>query len=178
MGQYYIATLFDQAGRITRAVHPHDYGVSDRLGGDTREGTPFLAAVESLLALDGGSRLVWAGDYADNEPGHDANLYRMIEPHQFVRFDGLIDPDANVEPNAPRPAVALGSHTYVCNADRREYFDKLSLPIDDYGQPRNMLPTLTAHGHGQPGRWARDRIYITATHPAPTWTTVPSLLWT
>ena len=178
MGQYFIATFLDHAGRITRAVNPRDYGSADKLGGHTREGTPFLAAVETLLVLDGGSRLVWAGDYAAKEPGRDANLYWLIEPHQFVRFEGLIDPTADIEPNTPRPPVQLGVHTYVCNGDRREYFDKLTLPMDDYGQQRNMLPALTAHDHRGPGRWPRDRIYITETHPDASWTKVPSLLWT
>lgn len=178
MGEYYIATLLDTAGRITRAVHPADYGISERLGAQTREGTPFLVAVETLLALDGGSRLVWAGDYAAKEPGLDTNLYWAIQPHQFVRFEGLIDPEAGVAANTPRPPVRLGVHTYVCNADRREYFDKRTLPRDDYEQPRNMLPTLTAHGHGRPGPWTRDRIYTTETHPGDRWTKVPSLLWT
>jgi hypothetical protein len=178
MGEYYIATLLDAAGRITRAVHPADYGISEQLGAQTREGTPFLVAVETLLALDGGSRLVWAGDDAANEPGQDTKLYWAIQPHQFVRFEGLIDPEAGIEANTPCPPVQLGVHTYVCNAERREYFDKLTLPIDDYEQPRNMLPALTAHGYGRPGRWTRGRIYITDTHPADTWTKVPSLLWT
>jgi hypothetical protein len=178
MGEYYIATLLDRASRITRAVHPADYGISERLGAQTREGTPFLVAVEILLGLDGGARLVWAGDYAAREPGHDTNLYWAIQPHQFVRFEGLIDPDADITANTPRPTVPLGAHIYVCNADRHEYFDKRSLPMDDYEQPRNMLPALTAHGHGRPGRWARNRIYLTETHPGDTWTKVPSLLWT
>jgi hypothetical protein len=121
MGQYFIPTFLDHAGRITRAINPRDYGSADKLAGHTREGTPLLAAVETLLALDGGSRLVWAGDYADNEPGRDANLYFLIEPHQFVRFEGLIDPEAEIEPNTPRPPVQLGFHTYVCNADPRVF---------------------------------------------------------
>ncbi len=178
MGEYYIATFLDQAGRITRAVHPADYGISERRGVQTREGTPFLAAVETLLALDGGSRLVWAGDYAPAEPGQDTNLYWAIQPHQFVRFEGLIDHAAGITANTPRPSSRPAAHIYVCNADRREYFDKSALPLDDYEQPRNMLPVLTAHGYGRPGRWTRDRIYLTDTHPGHTWTKVPSLLWT
>ena len=177
MGQYFIATFLDDTDRITRAVHPLDYGSGQKLAGHTREGTPFLAAVETLLALDGGARLVWAGDYASVEPGHDANLYWLIEPHQFVRFEGLIDPAAAIEPNTARPPAQLGFHTYVCNADRRQYFDKLNLPHDHDNQPRNMLPALTVESHSERGRWARDRIYITETQPDSAWTKVPSRLW-
>lgn len=178
MGEYYIATLLDDAGRITRAVHPADYGISERLGAQTRDGTPFLAAVETLLALDGGSRIVWAGDYAAKEPSQDTNLYWAIQPHQFVRFEGLINPEAGITANTPRPPMRPGARTYLCNAESREYFDKRSLPIDDHEQPRNMLPALTAHGYGRPGPWARNRVYLTATHPGRSWTRIPSLLWT
>lgn len=176
MGQYFIATFLDHAGQITRAVHPCDYGSGQKLAGHTREGTPFLTAVETLLALDGGSRLVWAGDYADEEPGREANLYFLIQERQFIRFEGLIDPTENIQPNTPRPPVSPGSHTYVCNADKHEYFEKLTLPVDDRGDQRNPLPTFTAHGHGFTGPWARDRIYVTATHPDPSWMKVHSLL--
>lgn len=177
MGEYYIATLLDSAGHITRAVNPTHYGSSERLGPHSRGATPFLIAVETLLALDGGSRLVWAGDYADNEPGHDTNLYWAIQDHQFIRFEGLIDPDAGAEPNMPRPAVELASHFYVCNADKRQYFDKRIETVDRHGEPYSQLPSLTAEGGKFTGPWARDRIYLTHTQQAARgWMKITSLL--
>lgn len=177
MGEYYIATLLDSAGRITRAVNPTHYGASERLGPHSRDATPFLTAVETLLALDGGSRLVWAGDYADNEPGHDTNLYWAIQDHQFVRFEGLVDTEIGIEANTPRPTVPPARYRYVCNADRHEYFDKLTLAIDHHNERRNILPALTSHGSTGAGPWARDHIYLTDSHPDPTWKRVPSSRW-
>lgn len=177
MGEYYVATLLDSAGRITRAVNPVDYGCSERLGPHSQDATPFLIAVETLLALDGGSRLVWAGDYAANEPGLDTNLFWAIEDHQFIRFEGLVDDELGVQANTPRPPLSLAPYRYVCNAERHEYFDKHTLAIDHRNERRNILPALTSHGRTGSGPWARDRIYLTDRHPGPTWTPVPRWRW-
>jgi hypothetical protein len=96
-----------------------------------------------------------------------------------VRFAGLIDPDEPVTPNAEPPAPT--AHRYLCNADKRQYLDKDHLGVDDYGFRRSPLPWLTAEGatatRGRHTTWARDRIYLTSTHPGPTWTEVPALFW-
>jgi hypothetical protein len=63
-----------------------------------------MSAVLILLAIDGGLRLVWAGDYADPEPGGSANLYQLTETRHFRRFDGLVGCD--VEPNTTLPPGA------------------------------------------------------------------------
>jgi hypothetical protein len=66
----------------------------------------FVAAFEILLALDGPQRVVWAGDYAPDEPGQKANLFFQPSPTHFVRFDvpALGDPadleeGEHVQPN-------------------------------------------------------------------------------
>lgn len=177
MGEYYVAILLDGAGHITSAVNPTDYGCSERLGPHSRGDSPFLSAVETLLALDGGFRLVWAGDYADNEPGHDTNLYWAIQDHQFIRFEGLVDIEMGIEPNTPRPPLPLDRYRYVCNTDRHEYFDKLTLSIDDRNERRHILPALTSHGRTGSGPWARDRIYLTDRYPGSSWTPVPRTRW-
>ncbi len=175
MAEYFIPTFLDETGRITRALHPADYGMDPDVWIHTRAGNPLLTAVEILLALDGGSRLVWAGDYADPEAGHGANLYQLSQPAQFVRIAGLVE--QHITPNTPRPPIDVDAHTYVCNADRREYFDRTALPMDDYERHRSLLPALTHHGHGRPGSWARNRIFVTATRPDSDWTRVPHLLF-
>jgi hypothetical protein len=166
MGQYFIAALLDTTGRITRAVHPVHYGSLHKLGGHSRAATPFLAAVETLLSLDSGSRLVWAGDEADPEPGQDANLYWLAEPHQFVRFADLIDPDSDVEPNATRPAVTAGRR-YVCNTDRSEYFDKTVLPRGPTVNRETCCPPQRPTDTASPDRGHAT----TSTSPTPAQTT-------
>lgn len=71
-----------------------------------------MSAVLTLLALDGGLRLVWAGDYADPDPGHQANLYFLVEDRHFVRFDGLVAD--GVAPNTPLGEAAASAREVTC----------------------------------------------------------------
>ena len=182
MGQYFTPVFLDSHDRVTRAVDPGDYGSGDKLAGHTRANTPFMTAVETLLALDGGARLVWAGDEHD-PPESQPNLYYLVEPRHFVRFAGLVvDSESDLTPNAALPLIITpGSHRYICNPAKGEYIDKQHLPADDYGVRRTPLPALTAEGGPASSRlvgsWARDRIHVITTHPGPGWTEVPSLIW-
>jgi hypothetical protein len=173
MGQYFTPVILDSQDRITRAVEPGDYGSGDKLAGHTRADTPFMTAVETLLALDGGARLVWAGDEHDQDPHRPSLYYGLV----------VDDEPGSSTPNAQRPViVTTTSHPYICNPAKGEYIDKHRLPVDDYGVPRTPLPALTAEGgrasNRLVGSWARDRIYLSTTHPGQNWTEVPSLIWT
>ena len=180
MGTYFTPVTIDAAHNVVRAINTRDYGSGDKLAGHTRADAPLMTAVETLLALDGGARLVWAGDYNGDD---GADLYFSVEEHHFVRFAGLIDPDEDLTPNAQRPVlVTAASHPYICNAGKCQYIDKRTLPVDDYGQRRNPLPALTAEGgrayNSLVDSWARDRIYLSAHPPGHTWTEVPQRIWT
>jgi hypothetical protein len=161
MGQYFNPVIVDPTGRPLAALNPATYGAGPKLSTHTRADSPLMTAVEILLTLDGGARLVWAGDYEDPDDDQDA-LYCLVEPQHFVCFAGLIDPDEPVTPNAEAPA-ALPAHRYICNPDKRQYLDKDHFGVDDYGIRRSPLPWLTAEGGLATQRrhttWARDRIY-------------------
>ena len=57
-------------------------------------GNSFVEAVEFLLIDDGegnkgrwsGNKIVWAGDYADDEPNEDFNLYSLAEEVMSTNF--------------------------------------------------------------------------------------------
>jgi hypothetical protein len=115
------------AGRVTAALDPSEYGCGLKLHGHTRYDTNLMRAVELLLAADGGGRLVWAGDYAEDDPATGTNLYFAAEPRHFVRFAGLVEdrdtattaPSSAAAPNAKRSATrpARGaSSTALMNA--------------------------------------------------------------
>lgn len=181
MGQYFIPVIIDPAGRPIRAIAPTDYGSGQKLSTHTRADTPLMTAVETLLTLDGGARLVWAGDDDTPDDGQPA-LYWLVEPQHFVRFAGLIDPHEPITANAEPPVtITATSHRYICNPDKHQYIDKNRLGIDDHGVRRSPLPWLTAEGgpttRGRHTSWARDRIYLTPTHPGADCTEVPNLLW-
>lgn len=174
MGQYFNPIFLNGAGAIVAALHPSDYGSGLKLAGHSRADTKLMYAVQTLLSLDGGLRLVWAGDYADNEPGLDTNLYHLVQDRHFVRFHALVCQD--VTPNAPlphgrRPAV----FGYICNPGRGEYIENLTLRIDEDGWRHTPLPHLTAEAGPASdgcGLWARHRIYSCAHPPYPGWTRV------
>ena len=178
MGQYFTPTIIDAAGRVTAALDPSDYGSGLKLFGHTRYDTNLMRAVELLLAADGGARLVWAGDYAEDDPATGTNLYFAAQPRHFVRFAGLVE-DRDTATTAVPGGALSGTRwgtgpamRFVVNADRREYLDNHQLLADSDGDRRTPLPILTCEGSGAPysdftmGRWARQRIYLTATPPA------------
>ena len=180
MGQYFTPTFLNTAGQIVAALNPEEYGSGLKLFGHTRADNRLMFAVQTVLSLDGGLRLAWAGDYAEPEPGQDANLYFLIEDRHFVRFEGLVCPD--VEPNRELPQTKAGIFGYLCNSDKHEYIENLTLQLDVDGCRRTPLPLLTAE-YGTPefgastrdlGSWARDRIYYTETSPGLDWTPAPS----
>jgi hypothetical protein len=77
MGQYYRAIIIDKDGKILGWIHPHSYGGA-KLMEHSYIGSRFVSAFEFTLSPQGSfhkSRVVWAGDYADREVGHDSNLY-------------------------------------------------------------------------------------------------------
>jgi len=170
MGQYFTPTIIDSAGRVTAALDPSDYGCGLKLHGHTRYNTTLMRAVELLLAADGGGRLVWAGDYAEDDPATGTNLYFAAQPRHFVRFAGLVD-DVGDAGTTAVPGGAAPAMRFVVNADRREYLDNHQLLTDSDGYRRTPLPALTCEGSGAPyddftmGRWARQRIYTTTTAP-------------
>ena len=177
MGQYFSPTFLDTTGRIIAALAPSDYGSGLKLSGHGRADTPLMWAVEAMLSLDGGLRLVWAGDYAPEETGADANLYFLAEERHFVRFHGLVLDDVEPTTALPTGFVTSDESGYFCNADKRHYIDKADLPLDAWALRRNPLAQLTAEGGDQPGPWARDRLFYTHSYPGDDWTpsTAPAL---
>lgn len=186
MGQYYCPIILSDDGQIVAHLNSHEYSAGLKLMEHSWLGNDFVAVVEALLASDGARRLVWAGDYADPEPGTEDNLSCMAQDNP-VRFDcpalnsaPYMEP---VTPNAELPVkVTTESHPFIVNVDRQEYVDKAEVPaVKPYWDPARAwtihpLPILTAEGNGRGGgdyrghwphvgRWARERIYVGATVP-------------
>ena len=109
--------------------------------------------VENYLIKNGGGRVVWAGDYADNEKGKDYNLYGLAEKE--LKYDCKDNSNAR----------------FLVNVDKKEYVDLWDLTtIDEL--TLHPLPLLTAEGNGNGGgdyhgidnhyvgTWARDYIKL------------------
>ena len=134
MGQYFNPVIVDPTGRPLAALNPATYGAGPKLSTHTRADSPLMTAVEILLTLDGGARLVWAGDYEDPDDDQDA-LYWLVEPQHFVCFAGLIDPDEPVTPNAEAPA-ALPAHRCICKTTEWKKH------VPSIGTRATLLPAL------------------------------------
>ena len=81
MGQYYIAVILaEKSGKkeyIRLAVSPFTFGSGAKLMEHSYIKNHFVQAIEYLLSPNGNfykSRLVWAGDYANEEEDSDINL--------------------------------------------------------------------------------------------------------
>ena len=167
MGQYYKPINIDKKQWILS----HDYSNGFKLMEHSWLTNNFVAVVENLIKKGGawyGDRIVWAGDYADNEKRRKNNLYSIvgidknkIQPPAIERDDEFI---------------------YLVNLDKNEFVDITKIPkttadwMGDEAWTIHPLPLLTCEGNGRGGgdyhgespligRWARDRVTIQKTKP-------------
>lgn len=155
MGQYYLALILDETGKITRMVMPGD-GEGAKLMEHAYINTNIVSVVEHWL-IHHPQRVVWAGDYAQKEPNEDLNLYHKAEePENLKLWD---DEKKSHDP----------THRFIVNHNK-----KLILKLKDRGTSNQIhpLPLLTAEGNGegcgdyygknedQVGTWSRDLISV------------------
>jgi len=147
------------------------YGDGLKLMEHSYVGNGFVRAVETFLRLDGGMRLVWAGDYADVE-GDGRNLWRQTmseagDDHDYSRcvaitsaleplYPGYEPTLARLAAMSHRVDVELASDAecrYVINLDTEEYVDTQSAPLAEPGWDARIhpLPLLTCEGNGRGG---------------------------
>lgn len=161
MGQYYHPVILDAAGNIVVWMSAHNYNNGLKLLEHSFLKNSFVNAFEFGLSPEGiyhKSRVVWAGDYADLEPGKEANLYQMCDD------DKLIVPDSK----------STMIFRYVVNHSKKLYVDKTKIPCSGDRYALHPLPLLTAEGNGRGGgdyrgdselvgSWARDVISVEET---------------
>lgn len=161
MGQYYKPISIEK----NEHVYSHDYGNGLKLMEHSWLSNGFVAVVEDLIAEGGrwyGDSIVWGGDYADNEPGTEENLWSMSEANKI------------------QPQPTENKYRYVINMDTKEYVDKTKIPVSDvyveddgkeWPYVIHPLPILTCEGNGRGGgdlhkesdlvgAWARNRITV------------------
>jgi len=166
MGQYYKPCILqDDAKTIKAWANSHDYNNGLKLMEHSYIKNEFVGAIEKQLTPHGSwykSKIVWAGDYADNDEG-DVNLYDKADDNtKFVPPAGVVDK----------------SYKYLINHSKRLFVNKTkikSIP-DLKGAKIHPLPLLTCEGNGRGGgdfrgqhdligSWARDVISVEAVKP-------------
>jgi hypothetical protein len=164
MGQYYAAVILgekqpDGVKEIIRTwVNPHNFENGAKLMEHSYVGNNFVSFVEALISDKGmfyKSRIVWAGDYADDESETGETLSSRLS--QDNHYDGK------------NPSFDT-SYRYIVNHTKEEYVDKRGLTL-------HPLPLLTAEGNGRGGGdydgpnkdmvgyWARDVISVVKEPP-------------
>ncbi|WP_418420173.1 hypothetical protein [Alistipes indistinctus] len=171
MGQYYHAVVLPPQSKkltIAGAFIPGDYKMWCKLMEHSWAENDFVRTVERHFSPGERfykHRLVWAGDYADHEPGHDTDLYDLCENKSIK---SKIDPVGD-------------EFKYLVNHTRKVYVDKTAMPKDSDGWQVHPLPLLTCEGNGRGGgdyfhddpevmlhvgSWARDIISVETEFPA------------
>lgn len=163
MGQYYKCIILAEKPAegekeyVRTFVNPHVYGEGAKLVEHSYCKSKFMRTIENLLRNGGTfykSRIVWAGDYADKEPGFETNLYASLG-EEDLGFTG---------------AEYTYNHTFIVNHTKKEY-----VVTTNHFHP---LPILTAEGNGRGGgdyrgadedlvgTWARHVISVEMEAPA------------
>ena len=161
MGQYYYPIILDADGKIIVWMQAHMYGNGLKLMEHSFIGNNFVSTFEFGLSPEGPhhkSHVVWAGDYADDEPDGE-NLYNQCEEYRMIRPE---------EKDTTR-------FRFVVNHTKKQFVDKTKVASRG-GYTIHPLPLLTCEGNGRGGgdyrgdsplvgSWARDVISVEVDAP-------------
>lgn len=166
MGQGYIAVILNTNGAVIRTwLNPHEYGNGYKLMEHSYINNRFVSAVESLLSKEGmfyKSRVLWAGDYADNEFSDEEQEQEQITNINAIAGSLVMRQTVGLN------YKDMSAYRYIVNHTKKLYVDK-NLELEHNLHP---LPLLTAEGNGRGGgdyegsnmeligSWARDIISL------------------
>lgn len=156
MGQYYKPISLESK----EYLYTHDYGCGLKLMEHSYIGNEVMNTVESLLIPGGAwykTPIVWAGDYADAEPGYG-------EGKDGPNLYSLAGRDKKIQPPSERVDE---KYRYLTNHTKRLVIDLITIKPDEEGWQIHPLSLFTAEGNGRGGgdfhgkdnrigTWARD----------------------
>jgi hypothetical protein len=154
MGQYFKPIILSADRKTPKYyAHAHDLGQGLKFIEHSWRENPLCNVVYNYLKANNGANLVWAGDYATEEPGTERTLYEMTEECDKMPYvTDSID----------------SSMRYLINDDKKQFVDLWLIPYMA-GHAIDPLPVLTCEGGGYAGwgtnqqlegTWARDFIRI------------------
>jgi len=191
MGQYYKPIILKEDKRTPIGfADSHDFGSGLKLMEHSWMKNGFVGFIESLLTKGAPfhkTPLVWAGDYADQEPTEtipqtvidalvaDGYTLEDIQNHgvDLYSIAGVSAP--KLVPNTRNleevKALPIAKTKYIVNHDKKQFVDKTKVPKDTDGWRIHPLPLLTCEGNGRGGgdfrgeselvgSWARDVISV------------------
>lgn len=175
MGQYYKPVFLSENNKPKNYVYSHDFGSGLKLMEHSWMKNPLVRFVEKQL-IDNPQKLVWAGDYADNEnpetitekeikliadekseywnsaklKEEGVNLYSLCKTVSRLTHDEEMKGN-KWEHNFSEATIAPLNLKYLINYDKQEYVDKSKVPADKDGWKIHPLPLLTCEGNGLGG---------------------------
>jgi hypothetical protein len=197
MGQYFTPVILKEDKKTPIGfAYSHDFGSGLKLMEHSWAKNDFVGFIESLLKRGMAfhkTPIVWAGDYADEEPFESIpkEVIDMLVAQGYI-LEELQKNGANIQSIAECSAPKLRPNThkiedfkilkanetrYLVNHDKKEFVDKTKTPKDNDGWQIHPLPLLTCEGNGRGGgdfhkggdvvgRWARDIISVERTKSA------------
>ena len=179
MGQYYKPIILTRTKKNVKAwAYSHDYNNGLKLMEHSWKGNNFVDRIAKEI-IEKPLRIVWAGDYADDEVGSDTNLYqRCKDSKKLPKEDVSIDYE---------------EYRFFVNHDKEQYVDMTELPLSEeyngFEYRVHPLPLLTCEGNGLGngdyhtntgrsvsyiGKWARDSISLEKKRPTDYFKIVPN----
>jgi len=177
MGQYYkpifLGEPINGQHQINAFMISHDYNSGLKLMEHSWLRNDFVQTFEKQLSRRGQfykSRVVWAGDYAPNEPETEINLYSLCDNEYNNHF---YHSDKKIQPKVSRTK----DYNFIVNHTKKLFVDKSKVPNVN-GWAIHPLPLLTCEGNGLGGgdfrgddkneivgSWARDVISVEKENP-------------
>tara|TARA_B100000963_G_C22629569_1_gene674181 strand:- start:749 stop:1399 length:651 start_codon:yes stop_codon:yes gene_type:complete len=175
MGQYYKPIFLNENNKPISYAYSHDFGSGLKLMEHSWMLNPFVRFIENQLMLQA-QKLVWAGDYADNEnpktitskeikalsredseywnaeilKKEGINLYSLSELVGKISHDETIPKNKN-KYDYKYKKIAPTNAKYLINYDKKEFVNKTKVPKDNDGWKIHPLPLLTCEGNGRGG---------------------------
>ena len=175
MGQYYKSVFLNENNKPISYAYSHDFGCGLKLMEHSWMLNPFVRFIENQLMLQA-QKLVWAGDYADNEnpetitnkeikalsredsedwnaetiKKEGVNLYSLSELVGKITHDETIPKDKSKYDYKYKKIAPLQAK-YLINYDKKEFVNKTKVPKDSEGWQIHPLPLLTCEGNGRGG---------------------------
>lgn len=158
MGQYYHPAILTANGKVKEWASSHDYDNGLKLMEHSYIGNSFVNVILNRL-IDNPQRLVWAGDYADEEKDGET-IYSKC---------GDIEPIQNGD-------TRNNTCRFGINHDKKQFVDLDKVETGKWEMRIHPVPLLTCEGNGRGGgdfrgeskylgTWSRDRISLSNTVP-------------
>lgn len=160
-------------------MYSHDYGSGLKLMEHSYMKNEFVQRFEHQLTPEGNhhkSRVVWAGDYADEEMDQIIEGTEDDENPSHPNIWGLCRDTSKIS----HSLVDTSKFPFIVNHSKKQFVDKRETPTSNDGWTVHPLPLLTCEGNGrgggdyrtdnaeieaQIGIWARDVISVEETAP-------------